>query len=373
MLRSFQFRLRPNASQRAALERILADSCEIYNSALTQRRNAWESQHKSITYNDQQARLTEIRKDPQFATVACDIQREPLRRVDRAFKAFFRRCKAGEKPGYPRFRSRLRYDSFAFNLPTIRAHSIKIPNLGDLRARGGRPVQGKPKLCTVKRDGKRWTASVVCDLGPAPEKTAVCRPIGIDVGIKSLATLSDGTAIENPHWTRQHEDRIAQAGRALARKQRGSANRIRAREVLRRAHQRATNARRNFTHHVSKWLVANYDLIAFEDLNIKGMVRSRLAKSILDAAWGELIWQIVYKAEYAGGWAVPVNPRGTSQKCSDCGGTVKKTLAERRHICPCGLTLDRDHNAALNVLALGMSVVGRAPSKCVHLSEESCI
>ena len=92
MLRSFQFRLRPNASQRAALERILADSCEIYNSALTQRRNAWESQHKSITYNDQQARLTEIRKDPQFATVACDIQREPLRRVDRAFKAFFRRC-----------------------------------------------------------------------------------------------------------------------------------------------------------------------------------------------------------------------------------------------------------------------------------------
>ena len=375
MLRTFQFRLRPNASQRAAFERILADNCETYNSALAQRRDAWQSRHRSITYNDQQARLTELRKDPQFAIIACDIQREPLRRVDRAFKAFFRRCKAGEKPGYPRFRSRDRYDSFGFgnNNVTVRDRSIKVPNVGDIRARGGRPVQGKPKLCTVKRDGKRWTASVVCYIGPAPDKRTVSSAVGVDVGLKTLATLSDGRQIENPRWVHRHEARIRLASQRLSRNQRGSRNRVRAREVLRRAHQRATDSRRNYLHHVSKWLVGRYDLIAFEALNIQSMAKSRLAKSIMDAAWGELIWQLKYKAEEAGVWAVPVNPRRTSQLCSGCGGLVEKTLAERRHVCSCGVDLDRDHNAALNILALGRSAAGLEPSKRLQHSRESSI
>jgi putative transposase len=219
-------------------------------------------------------------------------------------------------------------------------------------------------MCTVKRDGKRWTASVVCDIGQAPEKQAVSRAVGIDVGIAALATLSDGQIIENPRWTRKHEMRIATANRKLALKQKRSKNRLRAREALRRVHQRAANARRNFTHHASKWLVSNYDLIAFEKLNIQGMAQSRLAKSILDAAWAELIWQISYKAESAGRWAIPVNPRGTSIRCSSCGADVPKTLADRQHICVCGTSLDRDHNAALNILALGQSAVREIPAEC---------
>ncbi len=303
------------------------------------------------------------------AKVACDIQREPLRRLDQAFKAFFRRRKAGQKPGFPRFRSPHRYDSFAFNLPTVRERSIKIPNLGDIRAKGSRPLEGKPKLCTIKRDGKRWIARVVCDIGPAPEKRAVSSFVGIDVGISALATLSDGHVIENPRWTRKHEVRIAAANRRLARKQRRSKNRIAARELFRRAHQRAADARRNFTHHVSKWLVSNYDLIAFEKLNIQGMVRGTFAKSILDAAWGELIWQISYKAESAGRWAIPVNPRGTSIRCSQCGADVRKALPDRQHVCDCGASLGRDHNAALNILALGKSVAGFAPSKYIRIQQ----
>jgi putative transposase len=374
MMRAFQYRLRPNAAQTAALEYILADSQETYNAALQERRDAWKLQRKSVTYNEQQAELTELRKDPRFAVIACDIQREPLRRVDRAFKAFFRRCKAGARqPGFPRFRSRDRYDSFAFNLPVVRERSIKIPNLGDVRAKQCRPLQGKPKLCTVKRFGKRWIASVVCDIGPEPEKVAVSTVIGIDVGLTHFVTLSDGQQVENPRWTRQHEARIAKANRQLATKVRGSKNRGRAKEMLRRAYQLAADARKNYCHHVSKWLVANYDLIAFEKLNISGMVRGHFAKSILDAAWGLLIWQISYKAEGAGRWAVPVNPRGTSQRCSSCGETVLKELWQRQHDCPsCGLSLDRDHNASLNILALGQSAAG-IPAKSIQESGYSCI
>ena len=375
MLRTFQFRLRPNATQAAMLTRILADNSETYNACLQERREAWKLQRKNITYRDQQAELTELRQDPTFQWIACDIMRDPLRRVDRAFKAFFRRVNAKQKPGFPRWRARARYDSFAFSLPVCRERSIKIPKVGDIRARGGRSISGRPKLCTIKRDGSRWIASVVCDIGPAPEKRTVDlgRVAGIDVGLTTLVTLNNGTQIENPRWTKHHEGRIAEASRALARKQKRSNNRSRARQALRRAHQGAANARTNYLHHVSKMLIGQYDLIAYEDLNIKGMSQGRLAKSILDAAWGQLLYQLPYKAEEAGVHVVAVNPRGTSQRCSGCQMVVPKTLRERVHSCPnCGLGLDRDHNAARNILQLGLGmspVVVQAESHLISTGE----
>jgi putative transposase len=368
MFRTYQFRMLPNAGERSALERILLDNCETYNAALQERRDAWKLQRKSISLYDQYKQISDLRKDPQFQWIAAEIQRDPLRRVDRAFKAFFLRSRNGQTPGYPRFRSKSRYNSFtlADHHPVVRAHSIKIPLIGDIRTRSNRPISGTPKTCTIRRDGKRWTASVVCDIGPAPEKCAVSNPVGIDVGLTALATLSDGTVIENPRWTRKHESRIAAAGRRLATKQRRSKNRVRTVETLRRAHQRAADARRNYLHHISKRLVENYDLIAFEDLKIKNMAANRqLSKSIMDAAWGLLIWCIIYKAESAGKWAVPVNPRGTSQRCSGCGAVVPKTLADRIHACSCGLTIGRDHNSGLNIKALGMSAAGIVPSKSI--------
>jgi putative transposase len=359
MLRSFELRLKPKASQRAAMLYILTDSCETYNAALQERRDAWKICQKQINYYAQTAELAELRKDPQFAIVASDIQREPLRRVNRAFQAFFRRVKAGQIPGYPRFRSRDRYDSFAWHEPRLDARGLLVPNLGRIRFRASRAPAGIIKMATVIRCGDKWKARILCDIGPAPEKRIVKTAVGVDVGLTTLATLSDGTEIENPHWTKQHEERIASASRVLARKQKRSNNRTKARQTLRRAHQRAANARKNYLHHVSKWLVANYDLIAHEELNVKGMAQSNLAKSIMDAAWSILIWQITYKAENAGVWAVPVNPRGTSQVCSGCGQNVPKKLWQRTHSCPhCGLILGRDHNAGRNILALGMSAAG---------------
>jgi putative transposase len=360
MFRSYALRIRPNKSQSVTLEKILEDCCETYNAALQERIEAWKLQRKRISYRNQQDQLSELRKDPIFAKIAYAIQVDPLRRLDRAFNAFFRRCKNGEKPGFPRFKPRARYKSFTFssNRPRLYGQMIGIPNVGKFRFKSNQKIEGLPISATVKREGNKWLIKLICDIGPAPEKCAVSNPIGIDLGLTKLVTLSDGATIDNPRWKRKHECRIAKANRALTRKRRGSNNRIHARETLRRAHQRATDARRNFLHHVSKWLVANYDLIAFEKLNIKGLAQGRLAKSILDAAWGELIWQITYKAESAGKWAIPVNPKGTSIRCSQCGADVRKTLAERRHVCACGANLDRDHNAALNVLALGHSAAG---------------
>jgi putative transposase len=365
VFRTFTLGLRLNKGQVQIFNEILRDSHETYNAGLQERIEAWKLQRKSIRLYDQFSELTELRKDPHFARIAVDIQREPLRRLDRAFKAFFRRVRAGERPGFPRYRTRARYDSFLFSRPAIREDRIKVPNVGWFKFKSSRPVQGIPRTATIKRCGKKWAVRLVCYIGHAPEKRTVSSAVGIDVGIAALATLSDGQVIENPRWTREHEARIAAAGRNLALKQRRSKNRIRAREVLRRAHQRAADARRNYTHHASKWLISNYDLIAFENLNIQGMAQSRLAKSILDAAWAELIWQITYKAENAGKWAIPVNPWGTSIRCSGCGEPVPKTLADRRHICgACGVSLNRDHNAAINVLRLGEALRAAKPSEC---------
>lgn len=367
MLRSFELRLKPKAAQRAAMQHILADSAETYNAALQERRDAWKLCQKALTYYDQQAELTELRRDPQFAVIAVDIQREPLRRVDRAFRAFFRRVKAGQKPGYPRFRLRDRYDSFAWHTPRIDASGLLVANLGRIRFKASRAPVGALKMATIVRCREKWTARIVCDIGPAPEKLTVTSAVGMDVGLTALATLSDGTEIENPRWTRQHEDRIARANRLLARKQRRSKNRARARLALRRAHQRAANARKNYLHFVSKWLVGCYDLIAYEALNVKGMAKGNLAKSIMDAAWSILLFQVRDKVEKAGVYAIAVNPRGTSQLCSGCGQNVPKKLAQRTHGCPhCGLVLGRDHNAGRNILALGMSAAGLGPSKCVR-------
>jgi len=355
MYRSYKIRLKPTAKQRRALTTILALSCDLYNASLQERRDAWALRRKSISYQDQTASLTKIRaEDEDVRTVAVDIAREPLRRVDRAFKAFMRRCRAKEKPGFPRFRSKERYDSFTFGLPRIIVDRLVIPKLGHVKFKASQVLKGTLKTATIIRRRNRWEARIICDVGLAPKKIAISTVVGIDLGLTNFVTLSNGISIDNPHWLKRHEAKIAQANQALARKQRGSNNRVRARLALNRAYERVVDARRNFIHHVSKYLVTNYNLIAYEDLNIKGMVQSNFSKSINDAAWGELIWQISYKAESAGRWAVPVNPKNTSQMCSTCGTIVKKTLANRVHICPCGLTLDRDHNAAINILTVGL-------------------
>lgn len=255
MYRSYELRLKPTEAQVSAFEEILADCCETYNAALQERKEAYKLEGKSISYMDQCAELTELRKDPQFAKIAVDIQRDPLRRLSRAFDGFFRRCRAAEKPGFPRYRARARYDSFAFSRVRIKGREIKIPNVGWFKFKKHQVIEGLPKMATIKRIGKKWIVRLTCDLGPAPEKRVVETATGIDLGLTDFITCSDGTFVPNPKFVKQHEDRIAAANRRLALKKSGSKNRIKAKEQLRRAYQRMTDARKNFCHHVSKQLV----------------------------------------------------------------------------------------------------------------------
>jgi putative transposase len=190
--------------------------------------------------------------------------------------------------------------------------------------------------------------------------------VGIDLGIKELITLSTGEKVHNPKWLRGSEKKLAREQRRLSHKKKGSSNRKRQRLEVQRVHRKISNQRKDYHHKLSNKLVRDYDLIVFEDLKIRNMVKNRyLAKSISDAGWGQLVSYVTYKAEEAGKVTELVNPRGTSQECSSCGEIVQKTLAVRVHECPhCGLVMDRDENAAINILNRGLAKVGQGLPEC---------
>jgi putative transposase len=360
MIRTYTMRLKVTRKQDEALTRLLAQLCELYNMALQQRIDVWKSHRESLTLYEQFKQLTELRAGVyEYAQGPLKVQRDPLLRLDRAFKNFFRRCKSGEKPGFPRFRSRDRYDSFAVDKENFSFENMdmKIVKLGVFRTKTKCHIKGKPLQLQVKRHGQKWQAQVVCDIGPSPGKVTVRNAIGIDLGLTSLATLSDGREVPNPRWTKREKGRLAEANRDLSRKKKGSKNRARAKEHVRRVHQRIAGLRSSYLTGVAKQIISGYDLVAHEKLNIRGMAQSRYAKSITDAAWSQLIFKLNCEAEKAGKWVVPVDPCGTTQMCSGCGERVPKKIWNREHDCPvCGLSLGRDHNAALNILRLGESL-----------------
>lgn len=329
----------------------LALLCELYNAGLQERRDAYKCERKSICYIDQQKQLPEIKKiRPELKEIHSQVLLDALRRLDKAFQAFFRRVKECKgRAGFPRFRSYKRYDSFTYPQSGFSLHGgmLRLSKIGDVRIKLHRPVGGKVKTLTVARSATgKWYAcfSVECPSDPLPQNDTA---VGVDVGLSAFATLSTGEQIANPRFFRTDEKALARAQRREKRK------------AARRIHERITHRRQDFAHQLSRALVSMFGLIAFEGLSIKGMVKSRrFAKAISDAAWNQLVTFTTYKAENAGRRIVQVDPRGTSQRCSACGAIVVKGLSQRIHDCSCGLRLDRDHNAALNILALGLQSVG---------------
>jgi putative transposase len=379
VVRTFRYPLHPTKAQEAILESWLRACCALYNAALEHRQGAWHYEKvqrqaaedlgverrpgKMPSRYDQFVELTTVRaSDTVIDSVPVTVLRSALGRLDEAMKSFFRRCKSREKPGYPRFRSRHRYDSFGVGRVAIdidgKRGEVRVPKLGPVRFKAYRPLKGAVRDVTIKRTAKGWQVAIVCDLGAAPEKQAAVRNrVGIDLGLTSFAALSDGTLVENPRHYRRAEERLVTEQQVLSRKRRGSKSRHKQRNVVARAHEHVRNQRLDFHRKLAVLLFARYDLVAYEDLNVRGMVRGRMAKSIHDAGWAQFIRCLQAKAEEAGRWAVPVDPRGTSQRCSACGCTVSKDLSVRVHACPCGYVEDRDVNAAKNVLALGRSAV----------------
>jgi putative transposase len=278
--------------------------------------------------------------------------------LDKAFQSFFRRIKSGEKQGYPRFKGRNRFDSFGLkelgNGFKIDGRRLKLSGIGRVAVRWHRKMEGEVKTVRVVRNAGQWFACFACEV-EAQLLPATGKSIGIDVGISSLLTTSDGDKVENPKWYRVDQAKLRVVQRRVSRRKKGSNRRRKAVVLLQRQHEKTKNRRKDFLNKVVCALIAANDMIAIEDLRIRNMVHNRhLSKSIMDAGWGYLRQRLEVKAVEAGRQVIAVEPAYTSKSCSDCGTVFEDLkLSDRRVSCDCGLSLDRDHNAALNILRRG--------------------
>ncbi len=365
VLKSFKYRIYPTKAQTAKMERTL-DLCRwVYNETLAYRKTLFETEGKSSSKYATNALLPTWKVDkPDLKEVFSQTLQNVQERVDLAFKAFFRRIKAGEKPGYPRFKGKGWYDSFTYPQMGFKLDNglLKLSKIGNIKIKLHRPIEGKIKRLTVRRTATgKWFACFSVEIEDQPKPPWKDGSlVGIDVGLESFATLSNGEKISNPRFFREEEHELARAQRKLSKAPKGTPDRKKALKVVERVHERIANKRYEFAHQISNDLVKRFGLIAFEDLNIKRMVKNHsLAKSIGDVAWNMLVTLTSYKAESAGSMVVLVDPRNTSKMCSRCGILVEKTLSDRVHNCPqCGLSVDRDWNAAINILRLGLQSVG---------------
>ena len=364
MLKAFQFRLYPTKAQQTKINKTLESLRWVYNETLALRRNNWKQERKTVSLTQTNKLLTQWKKQhPELNDVYSQVLQDAQVRVDLAFQAFFRRVKAGdEKAGYPRFKGYRRYDSltytqFGFKL---QADKLTLSKIGTINVNMHRAVEGKIHRITIRRASTgKFFVSIITEVETKHVPFKNGSVVGIDVGLESFATLSNGEKIPNPRFFRTEEAKLVKAQRKLSVEKKGSLQWRKRLKVVQRIHERIGNRRNNFVHQESRKLVNRFGVIAFEDLNIKGMMQNgNLAKSISDVGWSMFVNATKSKAEEAGSKVVLVNPDGTSQTCSRCGLIVKKDLNERVHRCECGLVLDRDLNAAVNILRLGLQSLG---------------
>jgi len=368
--RTYKYRLYPTKTQQEILEKQLSLCQWLYNHFLEERKTFYKKNKTKISCYDQIKKIPKLKKDkPELNKVYSQTLQDVVRRLDKAFQNFFRRVKENkygknQKPGYPRFKGYWRYDSLIYPQKgfKLKDRKLSLSKIGFLKIRLHREIKGDIKTLTIRRTlTNKWHACFSIQIQQElSKKKEVKNIIGIDMGLNNFLITNKGEKIDNPRYLRKSEEKLSQIQRWHSRKKLKSKNRSKLRQKIARLHEKTTNQRLDFLHKLSSKLINNFQLIAFEKLNIKGMVKNKyLAKSISDASWARFLQQLRYKAEEAGIWAVEVNSKNTSQICSGCGNTVSKTLAVRIHKCPkCGLTIDRDVNAAKNILQLALNTVG---------------
>jgi putative transposase len=387
--RTYRYLLQPTSRQRTGLEAVLRVHCELYNAALEERRGAWAWERRSVSYVDQTRTLTELRAlRPEVLACGVTVCRGTLQRLDRAFAAFYRRCRAGEQPGFPRFKSARRFDSVqwedtdGWRLKTEEGR-LYLYGIGHLKVRLHRPLRGTPKAITVRREGRRWWVSMRCVDVPATPLPSTGREVGLDLGVRSEVATSDGQLVAADRPLTHSAERLALAQRALASKRRGSRRRAQAAARVGAIHRQVANQRRDFAHQLSRSLVNSYDLIVHEDLQIPNMVRrprprkdedgscrangakakGGLNRSIHDAGWGQLLSFLAYKVEETGRELIAVDPRYTSQRCPSCGHVEAANRCSQAEFrcCACGHAAQADVNAAQNILRAGRARRGLVP------------
>jgi putative transposase len=372
MQKAYQYRLYPTNGQARILNRMLEGARWVYNETLATRKRAWEERQEQVGLYATINLLPRWKAErPSLKIVHSQVLQNVCVRVDLAFKAFFRRVKTGEKPGYPRFKGQGRYDSLTYPQygtgARLDGRHLILSKIGSIKVVLHRPIAGTIKTVTIRRTATgKWFAclSVEITLQPQPVPPTA---VGVDVGLEAFATFSTGEQIANPRFLRKDERALAKAQQRLSKTAKGTPERHKRRKAVAHIHERIANRRRDFAHQQARKLVRRFGTICIEDLNTQGMLKNRcLAKSIADAAWSQFAQVLTSKAVEAGGQVVQVDPRNTSTRCTQrvpgCGQLVAKDLSVRIHSCPvCGLEINRDLNAAINILALGLQRVGATP------------
>lgn len=353
---SYKFRIYPNRTQITVLENQFQLCRWLYNSALEHRIIAYKNMGKNIYYKNQAAELPEIKEQfPQFNDVYSQVLQDVLKRLDKTFNQFFKRIKKGDKIGFPRFRGKERFNSIKYPQTGFKiiGSKIKISKIGCLKIKLHREIKGDIKTCSIIKRGNQWYVNITVKQLPKNIHKSVSTPIGIDLGLENFAVLSNGDIINNPRYLKQSEEKLNNL-QAKYSNYRG----LNTKKRLSTLHRKISNQRTDFLHKQSRLLVDKYGLIVYEDLKINKMTRGIFSKSIHDAGWGKFIYMLKYKAESAGVYTIGVNPKNTSQICSSCGAFVKKEIYERQHDCPvCGISINRDLNASLNILRSGIDLL----------------
>ena len=357
---TYKYRLFPTKKQTTILNKTLEECCWLYNHFLEERKTSWEEKKKSINYYSQAVSIPKLKQErPTLSSVYSQTLQNVAVRVDLAFQSFFRRVKIGEKPGYPRFKGIGWYDSITYPQTGFKVidNSLNLSKIGSIKIKLHRPIKGTIKACTIRRQRNKWYACFSCEVEPKPLKKSK-EAIGVDVGLENFATLSNGEKIENPRFFKIDQKALAKAQRKLSKQKKDSLERKKTKKVVAHIHERITNRRNNFCHQEARKLVNRFGIICIEDLAINEMKRGNfrsINRNIGDVAWGQFAQYLFYKAESANRTLIIVNPAYTSQTCSKCGYRGTKKLSDRIHHCSyCGFETSRDHNASLNILALGL-------------------
>lgn len=377
MLKSFKYRLYPSNTQQAILEQTLETCRRWYNTCLAERKEAYKNEQRRICKWEQLRKVKELKgSNLSAANVHSHILQVVVQDLEKAFQAFFRRVKAGETAGYPRFKGKNRFESFGLkeygNGFKLDGRRLKLSGIGRLRVRWHRPIEGKIKTVRIRRQAGKWYACFACEVSEQP-LASTGQAVGIDVGVYHLFATSDQEVVDNPRWYRSAQAKLRILQRKVSRRKIGRSNRRKAVLALQRHHEYIANSRKDFLNKLAYSLIVRYDFIALEELQIQGMVRNHhLSKSILDAGWGYLKQRLVDKAAEAGRQVVLVPPAYTSKTCSSCGAFFEGlSLADRWVECSCGLSVDRDVNAALNVLWVGQTHWDKSTGNGLRLSQEA--
>ena len=334
----------------------------MYNHLLQQRKTVYETHETSLSLYTQVNTIPALKQEREsLKSVHSQLLQNVVVRLDLAMQAFFRRVKAGEKPGYPRFQGRDRYDSFTFPQAPVgcklEGAILSLSKIGQIKVLLHRPLEGTVKTCTIKRDSTgKWWATFSCELEDPQPLPVSDEQVGIDLGLKDFAFLSTDEAVPAPKFYRRDEKDLGKVQRKLSAQPKGSQERRHRKKAVGKVHARIANRRKDFTHQLSRRIVNRFGLIAVEDIHTNPMVHNHcLAKSILDAAWSQFFGLLAYKAVCAGRQLVKVNPAYTSQDCHLCGHRQKMPLSERMYNCACcGQSCHRDLNASLNILRVAL-------------------